>query len=88
MAKFLMGWELGDGLGHAARIKPLAQELQRRGHEVLLVLRDLVQPAEILQDLQGTPRLQAPHWQHQTRGLPQPLASLPKRTSWRTSVPR
>lgn len=78
MAKFLMGWELGDGLGHAARIKPLAQELQRRGHETLLVLRDLVQPAEILQDLKGTPRLQAPHWQHQTRGLPQPLASLPE----------
>ena len=78
MAKFLMAWELGDGLGHAARIKPLAQELQRRGHEVVLVLRDLVQPAAILQDLHDVPRLQAPHWQHQTLGLPQPLASLPE----------
>ena len=77
MAKYLFAWELGDGLGHAARIKPLAQAMIERGHQCLLMLRDLVQPAAILQDL-DVPRLQAPVWQHQTLGLPQPPVSLPE----------
>ncbi len=77
MAKFLLAWELGDGLGHAARIKPLAQALLDRGHGCTLMLRDLVQPAQILSGLDA-PRLQAPTWQHQTMGLPQPLASPPE----------
>lgn len=77
MAKFLFAWELGGGLGHAARIKPLVRELQARGHECTLMLRELVQTANVLRDLPA-PRLQAPLWLHQTMGLPQPLASLPE----------
>jgi len=74
-ATFVFAWELGGGLGHAARIKPLAQELLRRGHRVRLILRDLAGVAEVLNDL-AVPKLQAPVYQLKTMGLLQPQASL------------
>jgi hypothetical protein len=74
-ATFIFAWEFGGGLGHAARIKPLAQELLRRGHQVRLILRDLAGVAELLHDL-PVPKLQAPLFQLQTMGLPLPQASL------------
>lgn len=75
MANFLLGWELGGGLGHAARLKPLAEELHRRGHRCIFMLRDLVQTDNVLR---GTPflRLQAPVWLHQTMGGPATQVSL------------
>ena len=74
-ATFVFAWEFGGGLGHAARIKPLAQELLRRGHRVRLILRDLAGVAEVLKDL-SVPKLQAPVFQLQTMGLLQPQVSL------------
>jgi hypothetical protein len=74
-ATFVFAWEFGGGLGHASRIKPLAQELLRRGHRVRLILRDLAGVAEVLNDLQ-VPKLQAPVFQLQTMGLLQPQVSL------------
>jgi hypothetical protein len=41
MSRVLLAWELGAHLGHIDRLAPLAQELQRRGHEPVLLLRDL-----------------------------------------------
>lgn len=78
MARFLLCWELGGGLGHAGRFKPLAQELMRRGHQVDLVLRDVVHTRALLGDLnaQGARILQAPIWLHQTAGMPNPVISL------------
>lgn len=78
MARFLLCWEFGGGLGHAGRFKPLAQELIRRGHQVDLMLRDIVHTRALLGDLnaQGARILQAPIWLHQTVGLPNPLISL------------
>jgi len=75
MANFLVGWELGGGLGHAGRLKPLAAGLAKRGHGVTLWLRDLVQTDRLLADL-ALPRLQAPVWLHRTVGVPEPQVSL------------
>jgi hypothetical protein len=39
MARFLITWELGGGLGHLSGLKPIVAELLRRGHHVSLALR-------------------------------------------------
>ena len=75
MAHFYLCWELGAGLGHAARLKSIALPLRARGHRVSFVLRDLVQPRRLLQGCGGD-MLQAPVWLHRTAGLPQVQASL------------
>lgn len=75
MAHFYLCWELGAGLGHAARLKSLALPLRARGHRVSLVLRDLVQPRRLLAD-SALALLQAPVWLHRTAGLPAVQTSL------------
>lgn len=70
-----MAWELGGGLGHVGRLKPLAQEAQQRGHQVSLSLRDLTQTQALLSDLE-VPLYQAPVWLHQVRGIPVPQINL------------
>lgn len=74
MAHIHLCWELGGGLGHAGRLKMLAQALLARGHRVTLSLRDLMHTHALLADL-DVPKLQAPVWLHPTAGLP-PSASL------------
>lgn len=75
MARFLLAWELGDGLGHASRFRPLAQGLRAQSHEVDLMLREIVHARSVLGDL-GLRLLQAPFWMHQTVGGPNPTVSL------------
>ena len=75
MAHIHMAWELGAGFGHAGRLKPLAREALRRGHQVTLSLRDLTQSQALLADLE-VPLFQAPVWLHQVRGIPSPQISL------------
>jgi len=75
MARFLMAWEFGDGLGHVGRFRPLAQALRAQGHEVDFMLREIVQSRTVLGDL-GLRLLQAPIWLHPTVGLPAPSISL------------
>ncbi len=75
MAHIHFAWELGGGLGHAGRLKPLAQEALARGHRVSLCLRELVHTDALLRDL-NAPRFQAPIFLHQVRGVPMPEASL------------
>lgn len=75
MARFLLCWEFGGGLGHAGRLKPLAEGLMQAGHTVDLALREIVHTRALLQDL-GARVLQAPLWTHQTVGLPHPTVSL------------
>jgi UDP:flavonoid glycosyltransferase YjiC (YdhE family) len=74
MAHIHLCWELGGGLGHAGRLKILAQTLLARGHRVTMSLRDLMHTHALLADL-DVPKLQAPVWLHDTVGLP-PSASL------------
>jgi len=41
MARILLGWELGSGLGHIANLLPVAEALSARGHEPILAVRDV-----------------------------------------------
>ncbi len=50
-SSILFTWEFGDDLGHIARLRPVALELQRRGHQVVFAASNLknvsVLPASI-----------------------------------------
>ena len=75
MAHIHLAWELGGGLGHAGRLKSLAQVLLERGHRVSLSLRDLGHTQRVLESLPA-PKFQAPVWLHRTAGMPANQASL------------
>jgi hypothetical protein len=75
MAHVHLCWELGGGMGHAGRLKLLAQGLLAAGHEVSLSLRDLAVTQTVLADVPA-PVLQAPVWGHRTVGLPENRGNL------------
>lgn len=75
MARFLMAWELGSGLGHAGRLAPLAEALIARGHQVDVAMKDVVHTRPMFQGI-DVRIFQAPMWLHRTVGLPQPQVSL------------
>lgn len=62
MARILIAWELGDSFGHLAPCLRLAEELQRRGHAVVLALKDVRLPVAS-SSLNGIAVLQAPSTQ-------------------------
>lgn len=41
MARILLAWELGEGLGHLVPLRPLVQRLHRAGHEIIAATVDL-----------------------------------------------
>ncbi|MGD9124417.1 MAG: hypothetical protein PVG60_04955 [Desulfarculaceae bacterium] len=41
MAKVLLGWEIGTGLGHLRKLVPVLKGLQRHGHQPVLAVRTL-----------------------------------------------
>ncbi|MGD8561237.1 MAG: hypothetical protein PVG03_01825 [Desulfarculaceae bacterium] len=41
MAKVLLGWEMGTGLGHLRALVPMLKGLQRHGHQPVLAVRTL-----------------------------------------------
>ena len=49
MARVLMGWELGGGLGHIGGLLPIAEGLAAQGHEPIFVVKNL--PKAILRKL-------------------------------------
>ena len=66
MARFLLAWELGGGMGHVVPLAQVAEPLVQRGHEVHFVLRDLSAARAGLGALASAPRVrlwQAPVWQ-------------------------
>jgi UDP:flavonoid glycosyltransferase YjiC (YdhE family) len=69
MSRILFAWELGDNLGHVSGFLPLARELRKRGHELILILKDL---SHVMAQIHGEsfPVLQAPIWQGQTPSAP------------------
>jgi hypothetical protein len=75
MARFLMAWEFGSGLGHAGRMAPLARALIERGHQVDVVLKEVVHTQPMFKDV-SVRIFQAPLWMHRTVGLPSPQATL------------
>jgi hypothetical protein len=41
MAKILIAWELGGGLGHLVRLVPIVNRLRQHGHQIFAAVRDL-----------------------------------------------
>jgi UDP:flavonoid glycosyltransferase YjiC (YdhE family) len=75
MARLLLAWELGGGLGHVLPLGQLAVALRARGHEVDLVLRDLSLAAQALGPALDDPALrlwQAPLWLHPCQPATEP----------------
>jgi hypothetical protein len=62
MGRIAFAWELGSGMGHIQRILPLAKKMQERGHEVICVVRHVINAEKIL-GCHGIKVLQAPAWQ-------------------------
>lgn len=60
MARILCAWELGGGLGHVNKLKPVAERLRARGHEVLFAVRE-INTGMVLREI-GFPTLQAPRF--------------------------
>ncbi len=64
MAHVVMTWELGGGLGHLMRLRPLANQLRQRGHHVTVIAKNVERAAyaferhdvEILQAPPRSPR--------------------------------
>jgi UDP:flavonoid glycosyltransferase YjiC (YdhE family) len=70
MSRIALVWELGTSYGHISALLLFATRLRQRGHEVVLVLRELHNVSGILGD--EIPLLQAPIWLPQLTGLPEP----------------
>lgn len=75
MARIVMCWELGGDLGHVARMKPLAEALQARGHHVDFIVRECL-PAERLLDPKRFRWFQAPFQTEAVAGQFNPARSL------------
>jgi len=66
MATYLFAWELGAGLGHLINIRPLAEGLAARGHNVVVALRDLSRARALFRG-KNIALLQAPFKHRRTR---------------------
>lgn len=51
MSRILLAWELGTGVGHLALLRPVAEALLARGHQVTLAARDIGSAATIFNGL-------------------------------------
>jgi hypothetical protein len=59
MATILFTWELGQAMGHVAKLRPLAEALGRNGHRLFAALKDVTQ-AKSLSPHGAVPCVQAP----------------------------
>ena len=59
MAKILIAWELGGGLGHLTPLVPIVERLRASGHQVFAAVRDLSGVNKVFRGL-GVACLQAP----------------------------
>jgi hypothetical protein len=57
----LLGWELGDGLGHVQQLARLARALAAQGLQPALAVKNLARAGAAFRDL-PYPLLQAPYW--------------------------
>ena len=73
MSRILLIWELGADYGHISTLLPISLEMKRRGHEPILVLRDLCWAEKILGG-HGLSWLQAPVWPANLSGIPSPIS--------------
>lgn len=75
MARIIYAWEIGGGFGHIHAFMPLAKDLRKLGHEVIFILKDLLN-AERELNAQGYRCLQAPLFLGRVVGLPDPPANF------------
>lgn len=64
MAHWVIGWELGHGMGHIMPLRMLAETLLQRGHRLTFIVRDVAVTQRALNDLPVT-WLQAPQVRYQ-----------------------
>ena len=65
MARVLLAWEFGNGLGHVNRLLPVARKLRAAGHEPVFALRDLKAGRAVAAGSATDapyPVVPAPHW--------------------------
>lgn len=72
MAKIAFCWELGGGLGHITGFLAIANLLRERGHEVVYIIRDLLNTGELIGQ-HGFKIFQAPCWHPRVKNLPDPV---------------
>lgn len=60
-SRIVMAWELGHGYGHVMPLATLARALTERGHEVIVVVRDLLRARRAFEGLPAR-ILSAPHF--------------------------
>jgi UDP:flavonoid glycosyltransferase YjiC (YdhE family) len=68
MARVVIAWEFGGGLGHILYDLPLAKRLQKRGHEVICIMKNVIDAEKILGQY-GIKVMQAPVWQVKVKPL-------------------
>ncbi len=73
MSRIAFVWELGSSYGHISVLLPFARKLKQRGHDVVLVARELHNAGNVLPD--EIRILQAPLCQNPAKGLPEPPLS-------------
>ncbi|MFM9912903.1 MAG: glycosyltransferase [Methylophilaceae bacterium] len=71
MSRIVFAWELGSNYGYISQFLPFARELKLRGHEVVLVVRELHHAQRMMTE-GDIPILQAPMWLPTVQGLPEP----------------
>lgn len=74
MAKILYCWELGADLGHISAFIPLARELIKRGHEVVMILREVQRAQSVIGALEITV-LGSPVWTFAPVVAPKPTGT-------------
>jgi UDP:flavonoid glycosyltransferase YjiC (YdhE family) len=74
MSHVVFAWELGFGLGHISPLAALGSELERRGHTVSYILRDLSRVGSLL-DPCRVACFQAPIWLGRTTASAPPPAT-------------
>jgi hypothetical protein len=60
MARILFAWELGGGMGHLARLQPIANELLLQGHRIDIVARNFAITRQLMSEKVAV--WQAPLW--------------------------
>jgi hypothetical protein len=54
MGTILVAWELGGGLGHLVRARPVVSRLLAAGHKIVAIVRDLARMELVFGDLAGS----------------------------------
>jgi UDP-N-acetylglucosamine:LPS N-acetylglucosamine transferase len=72
MGKVAFCWELGGGLGHITGFLPMAKRLQKKGHEVVFIVKNLLSTEQLIGQY-GVKVFQAPVWHPKLRNLPVPM---------------